>query len=421
MKFFLLIVKNLRRNLLRTALTSLAIMVLVILVTLIWTMVWMLGLITEDKAKDFKLIVTEKWKVPSQMVPTHADLLDPASPKCILPKELGIEPKDFMTWSFYGGTTDPAKMTRDSFLFFFVLDPHKIRTMMDGLEDLDPKLVERMARQPNAVLMGRGRMETLHKRVGDRFTVTGMNYKGIDLDFEIVGELANTYDQLAFMNKSYLDEALDNYPKANNNKPHPLADKRLNLIWLRVRDKPTFAQVADLIENGLPTSSPGVRRKVLIDPEVKCETFSSGVASFLDAYRDLFWAVKWVLVPAILAVMTLVIANAISISVRERRTEMAVLKVLGFRPGQVMTLVLGEALLVGGLSGFLAAGATYAWIDHVKGGLKFPIAFFQVFIIPIHALWWGPALGTGTALLGSILPAWSARTVKVSEVFSKVA
>jgi putative ABC transport system permease protein len=420
MKFFLIIVKNLRRNLLRTTLTSLAIMVLVFIVTLIWTMVWMLGVITEDKAKDFKLIVTEKWKVPSQMPATHADLLDPANSKCILTKELGIEPKDFMTWSFYGGTTDPEKMTRDSFLFLFVLDPHKIRTMMDGLEDLDPKLVERMARQRNAVLMGRGRMKTLQKRVGDRFTVTGMNYKGIDLDFEIIGQLADTYDQLAFMNKSYLDEALDNYTKAKK-QPHALSDKRLNLIWLRVRDKPTFARVADLIENGLPTSAPGVRRKVLVDPEVKCETFSSGVASFLDAYRDLFWAVKWVLVPVILIIMTLVIANAISISVRERRTEMAVLKVLGFRPGQVLALVLGEALLVGGLSGFVAAGATYVVIDHVLGGLKFPIAFFQVFIIPAHALWWGPAIGTGAALLGSIIPAWSARTVKVSEVFSKVA
>ena len=47
--------------------------------------------------------------------------------------------------------------------------------------------------------------------------------------------------------------------------------------------------------------------------------------------------------------MSLVIANAISISVRERRTEMAVLKVLGFAL-QILRLVLGEALLLGVLS-----------------------------------------------------------------------
>ena len=83
------------------------------------------------------------------------------------------------------------------------------------------------------------------------------------------------------------------------------------------------------------------------DPAVKCETASSGIASFLDAYRDLLWGMRWLLVPAILVTMALVIANAISISVRERRTEMAVLKVLGFGPTQIMMLVLGEALLIG--------------------------------------------------------------------------
>ena len=54
-----------------------------------------------------------------------------------------------------------------------------------------------------------------------------------------------------------------------------------------------------------------------------------------------------ILVPAILATMALVIANAISISVRERRREMAVLKVLGFARSQILILVLGEALLIG--------------------------------------------------------------------------
>jgi len=52
------------------------------------------------------------------------------------------------------------------------------------------------------------------------------------------------------------------------------------------------------------------------------------------AYRDIFLGVKYILVPAVLVSMALVIANAISISVRERRGEMAVLKVLGFGPGR---------------------------------------------------------------------------------------
>ena len=42
----------------------------------------------------------------------------------------------------------------------------------------------------------------------------------------------------------------------------------------------------------------------------------------------------------------LVTANTMSMAVRERRTEIAVLKTLGFRGGQVMGLVVAEALLM---------------------------------------------------------------------------
>jgi putative ABC transport system permease protein len=114
-------------------------------------------------------------------------------------------------------------------------------------------------------------------------------------------------------------------------------------------------------------------------------------------------------------------ANAISISVRERRTEMAVLKVLGYPPRQILALVLGESLLVGGSSGLLAGALTYGIVNILIGGVKFPIAFFPAFMVPGQALLWGLAMGFSTALLGSFLPAWGARSVKVSEVFSKVA
>ena len=83
------------------------------------------------------------------------------------------------------------------------------------------------------------------------------------------------------------------------------------------------------------------------NPAVKCETVSSGIAAFLDAFRDLIWGMRWLLAPACLVTLSLVIANAISISVRERRMELAVLKVLGFQPRSDPALVLGEALLLG--------------------------------------------------------------------------
>jgi putative ABC transport system permease protein len=63
----------------------------------------------------------------------------------------------------------------------------------------------------------------------------------------------------------------------------------------------------------------------------------------------------------------------------------------------------------------------YYIVNDVVGGFKFPLAFFGTFFIPAAALYWGAGMGALTALAGSIVPAWSARSVKVADVFAKVA
>jgi putative ABC transport system permease protein len=415
-KLFLLIFKNLLRNKQRTGITAMAIMALVVLVSLIWTVVSFLDAATEEKSHDIKLIVTERWQLPSQLPMAHGRYLDPNSPD-FLPELKGLIGKDdYMSWSFYGGSTDQKNNTRETLVFMFCMNPDHIKPMMDSLQDLPDEMVAQLKADPRNVLLGQDRITQLNMKVGDRFNIYSMNYKGIDLEFKIVGILPGTqYNLMGIMNADYFNKALDTWLTNPNNSAkqqrHELDQRRLNLVWLRVRDKDSVAKVAQIIEN-----SPK-----FADRPLKCETASSGVASFIDAYRDLLWGMKWLVVPSLLISMTLVISNAIAITVRERRSEMAVMKVLGFRPIQVQILVLGEAILVGGLSGFAAALGTIAIIDWVYGGIAFPIAFFPAFEIPLDALAWGFAIGAGTGVLGSFLPAWTARSVKVSEVFSKVA
>jgi len=53
-------------------------------------------------------------------------------------------------------------------------------------------------------------------------------------------------------------------------------------------------------------------------------------------------------------------------------------------------------------------------------GLKIQIAFFNNFKAPMAIVYYGPMLGTMVGIIGSIVPAWSSRRVKVSEVFAQV-
>lgn len=415
MKFLLLIFKNLRRNLLRTTLTSLGTLVLVFVVTLVWSVLWFLDRITADKSQNLKAIVTERWQIPSQMPFAYAATLSEAAAR----NPGDIRPLDSMTWQFYGGTLDPVHKTRENIVFAIAMDPRKIATMMDELDSLPSdqaaalnQTIDKLLAKRDGLIIGRARLKAINKRVGERIKIYSMNYKDIDLEFEIVGEFPpGRYDQSACMNREYLNAALDEYARMNQGKQHPMALRTLNLVWLRVPDNQSYAQVADQV----------MTAPFYASPAVKVETASSGIAAFLDAWRDVIWLMRWVLGPAVLVTLSLVIANAISINVRERRPEMAVLKVLGFLPNHILLLVLGEAVLIGTTAGGASSALTYLVVNKAMGGMPFPIAFFPAFFIPAAALWWGPLLGLLTSLAGSLVPAWNARAVRVSEVFAKVA
>jgi putative ABC transport system permease protein len=417
MKFLMLILKNVRRNLLRTILTAAGTMVLVFVVTLVWSVLDFLDQATSEKAQNLKTIVTERWQIPSRLPFSYAQTLAEGAPRN--PEDVRVAPADSMTWQFYGGTLDPQNRTMENNLFAIAMEPEKLMTMMDDLDSLPPdkaatfsQVVEKLKANKQGLVLGKERLRTINKQVGDRIKIYSINYREIDLEFEIVGLFPDgRYDLSAVFNRQYLNDAMDQYPSTHGGKPHPMMSGSLNLVWLRVPDRDSFQKVREQIEES-PFYS---------NPAVKCETAASGVSTFMEAYRDLIFGMRYLLAPAIIIVLSLVIANAISISVRERRTELAVLKVLGFRPSQILILVIGEALMLGGSAGLASAGLTYWVINRVFGGLNFPIAFFSTFMIPDNAVWWGLGVGALASLAGSIGPALSARSVKVSEVFSKVA
>ncbi|MBC7853362.1 MAG: ABC transporter permease [Pirellulaceae bacterium] len=415
MKFLLLIFKNVRRNMLRTSLTSLGTIALVLVVTLVWSILQFLADQTNPKKQNIKAIITEKWQLPSQMPLAYSASLRDGAAK----EEADVHPIDSMTWQFFGGSMDPARRDPKLRMFAFALQPEKLLTMMDGLDALQgeerrqlEEAVEKMKRNRATIIMGEDILKQIDRRVGDKIMLYGVNYSGINLEFEIVGSFTTArYAKSSAIDCEYLNAALDVYPSTHGGEKHPLADKTLNLVWLKVENSEAYAKVAEQIETSSDYRS----------PPVKCEVSSNAIAAFLEGFRDIFWGMRWILGPSALISLSLIIANAISISVRERRMELAVMKVLGFRPYQIVILVVGESLLLGVGSGLLSSGGTYCVVNLIFGGIDFPIAFFPKFDIPLAAWWWGPAVGGAAAILGSISPAWQACRVKVSEVFAKVA
>src|SRR5262249_26970172 len=149
-----------------------------------------------EKSADFKVIVTERWQIPSQMPRTYADSLSYGAAH----NEGDVKPQDSMTWSFIGGTLDPAKRTRENIVFFFGMDPAKLipaerdqggnlkrdangrvvySSMMDGMDELNDNEIDlldracrEMEKDRRKVVIGKERLEAMQKRVGETFKLT---------------------------------------------------------------------------------------------------------------------------------------------------------------------------------------------------------------------------------------------------------
>jgi len=91
------------------------------------------------------------------------------------------------------------------------------------------------------------------------------------------------------------------------------------------------------------------------EAETKTETEAAFRAEFMAMIGNLALLFNSIGMAVIFTIL-LVTANTMSMAVRERRTEIAVLKTLGFTGGQVMGLILGEALLIAALGGGIGLG-----------------------------------------------------------------
>ena len=193
-----------------------------------------------------------------------------------------------------------------------------------------------MQQNPYKVIMGKGRLAAINKKVGERIKVTSLNYQDLDLEVEICGELPGArYDENAVMNFDYLDAAIQAYNQGKAEGPAASDDREIAGPGVSARAQHGRRTIRSPRRSrflaGIPLAGGEVRNAFL------GHRFVLGSAT-----RILLFGLRWLLVPSLLVTISLVIANAISISVRERRVEMAVLKVLGFSPNQILMLVLSR-------------------------------------------------------------------------------
>jgi putative ABC transport system permease protein len=151
----------------------------------------------------------------------------------------------------------------------------------------------------------------------------------------------------------------------------------------------------------------------------KTETEASFQASFVAMLGNVKGLIAGIGLVVVFTI-SLIAANAMAMTARERFTEVAVMKALGFRPGMVLGLILAESVLIALIGGALGTlGAMFGTTTLVK--VMEDMIFLQnLRVTPtVMALSMGASIFIG--LFSGGIPAWNAARVRIIDGLRRVA
>lgn len=151
-------------------------------------------------------------------------------------------------------------------------------------------------------------------------------------------------------------------------------------------------------------------------------TRTQSEAAFAQMFVDMLGNVQDLILfigMAVVFSLSLVAANAMAMSMRERTTEIAVLKAIGFKRGRVLQMILGESFLVALLGGLLGVSLGCLLIETVHTVMP---AAFPLGLADFAGPWLLTMLGiaAGIGLVSGIVPAVRAAQLPVIDGLRRV-
>ena len=246
-------------------------------------------------------------------------------------------------------------------------------------------------------VVGAGTAERFGWKIGDRVPLQGTIFPGA-WEFNLRGIYKGTRPQddttQLWFHREYLDEKGPAFWKGI-----------VGWYVVRIADPGAAPQTAKAIDALFANSA----------FETRTQTEQAFAGAFVKQMGNIELLVL-VVGGVVFFTLLLVAGNTMAIAVRERTSELAVLKALGYSDRFVLGIVLAESLLlalVGGGAGLCLAKA-FSLAGDPTGGM------LQIFYIPPASLVAGLALAVAVGVAAGIIPAVSAMRLRVVDALRRV-
>ena len=152
--------------------------------------------------------------------------------------------------------------------------------------------------------------------------------------------------------------------------------------------------------------------------ETKTDTEKQFQASFATMFGNLNLLLGSIALAVVISTL-FVAANTMAMSVRERTTEIAVMRTLGFPAQSIFLFIVGEGLLISLVGGLF--GALLAWLIVDGEQLGISGGFAPVFAVDAGNAALGVGISAVIGLVAGIIPAMAASRLRIVDALRRVA
>ena len=296
--------------------------------------------------------------------------------------------------NWFGGIYKDEK----NFFPQFVIDPENQRQVFPELIVPDDQW-NAFLKDREGAIVGAATMKRFGWKIGDRIPIKTTIFGGGSWEFNIDGvyhgKSAKDDETQFWLQWDYFEEKVPERLKG-----------QVGWYVLRVNNPDDSTRIAKTIDDQFANSP----------YETRTETESAFAASWVKQFGNIQFLILSI-GSVVFFTLLLVTGNTMAISVRERTSELAVLKAIGFSNRSILFFVLGESLLIalaGGLLGLLLAALAIPVLAQALNGM------LPTLLLSPALLAFGLAVALVVGLMGGLLPGIGAMRMRVVNALRRV-
>jgi putative ABC transport system permease protein len=285
---------------------------------------------------------------------------------------------------------DARYKDEDTVIASLSLDPQLVFTFFPNWQLPEGEKAQ-FLREKVAAIAGRSTAGKYGWKVGDHIHVSSPNYFDVGVDLTLRG-IYDSKDEQSYLvfHWDYLNDLLG--------KPNVTGQ-----FWI-------LADSADVMPSLMKTVDAQFRDETVQTRTQTVKQFALNFISWLGNVKLILVSVSGAVVFAVLLIM----ANTMAMSIRERTTELAVLRALGFSTNTLLTLLTAESVVIS-LVG-VSAGCLAAWaICRAVAGYALGGGLLVNLEIGLSGTLLALGAATVTSLASTLIPAYRASHRRIAE------